>query len=218
MALKLDKSAFRLYAITADGAALDPKTPNTIRGWLRGGVRAIQLREKQIEPHSLIPFGKWLRSATREYGATLIVNDNPRLAEIIGADGVHLGQEDGSIADAREVLGPDAIIGLSTHSREQVLAAASSGADYIGVGPIFASPTKDVGRPLLGPDFAGWAARESQLPTVAIGGINLINVETLVAMGCRNVAVVSALNDTEDPAATARAFLRVLNSTESEEG
>lgn len=217
MSLKTESSMLRLYAITADGAALDPETPKRVKAWLRAGVRAIQLREKEIDARALVPFGKWLRGVTREFGAHFIVNDNPQLAYAVEADGVHLGQEDGSIAEARELLGAEAVIGLSTHNREQVLAAADSGADYIGVGPIFSSPTKDVGRPLLGPEFAAWAARESPLPAVAIGGINLINVETLVALGCRNVAVVSALNETDNPGETARAFLRILNSTETDE-
>jgi thiamine-phosphate pyrophosphorylase len=217
MALGAEISSLRLYAITRDGAALDPQMPARVRAWLRGGVRAIQLREKRLGRAALLHFGRWLRATTREYGALFIVNDDPMLARLLEADGVHLGQTDGSIAEARELLGSEAIIGLSTHNREQVLAATNSGADYIGVGPIFATTTKDSEWPVLGPEFAGWAARESALPIVAIGGINLVNVETLVALGCRNAAVVSALNHASDPAETARAFLHILNSPENHE-
>lgn len=214
MNLKIENASLRLYAITADGAARDSGAKARVREWLQAGVKVIQLREKNLKPSEVIAFGRFLRAMTSEYRALLIVNDDPDLAKLVDADGVHLGQEDRSVVEAREILGPRAVIGLSTHSREQVLAAANSGADYIGVGPIFASSTKSVGRPLLGAQFAGWAARESPLPVVAIGGITLENVGEIVAAGCSSVAVVSALNYDPHPAAAARAFLDLLNAAD----
>ncbi len=205
----------RLYALTADGGARDPAGKTRVRAWLEAGVRAVQLRETQLPPDQVVGFGRFLRAVTAEYGALLIVNDDPQLAQLIEADGCHLGQEDMRPALARKILGPEKLIGLSTHSRAEVLTAAEKGVDYIGVGPIFQSSTKDVGRALLGPEFAGWAAARSGLPVVAIGGVTLDNVGQLVAAGCPSVAVLGALNQPPEPGAAARAFLEALSPRDS---
>ncbi len=215
MSANWNPQCLRLYAVTEDGAAKDKSAKNRIRLWLESGVRAIQLRDKKIAPAELVPFGKFLRAITAEYGALFIVNDDPMLAALLDADGCHLGQEDMKIDEARRLLGSEKIIGLSTHDREQVLAAAAMGADYIGVGPIFASSTKDVGRALLGPEFAGWAARSAGIPVVAIGGIHLGNAARLAAAGCPNVAVVSALNQSPRPAETVRALLDLMQAADT---
>lgn len=211
------ENALRLYAITPNGAAQDPSFKQVALALLRAGVRAIQFREKFLPPADVLALGRYLRAMTAEYSALLIVNDDPHLAQLIGADGCHLGQEDMTPIEARKILGREKIIGLSTHSHEQVLASRAQPVDYIGVGPIFRSSSKDVGRPLLGADFAGWATKEIDLPVVAIGGIDLNNVVSLTQAGCRNIAVISALAGAPNPPSAAQAFLECLQGAGSAE-
>lgn len=215
MRIHFQPTALRLYAITPDGAADDPAFKSRVREWLQAGVRAIQLRDKVMKPSDLVPFGRFLRAITSEYGALFIVNDDPHLADLLSADGCHIGQEDMTVERARKILGPDRLLGLSTHDRDQILEARSLDVDYLGVGPIFESSTKNVGRELLGPEFAGWAARESVKPVVGIGGIKLGNVAQLAHAGCTNVAVVGALNETSRPGDLVRSFLDILSSADS---
>lgn len=212
MAIAIGEKTLRLYAVTAPGSLLDPTVKARARVWLEAGVRAIQLREKRVKPADLLPLGRYLRAMTSEYGALLIVNDDPYLARVLNADGCHLGQEDMDIAKARQVMGPDKIVGLSTHNREQIEAAAGMDIDYVGVGPVFRSSTKDIGRPLTGPELPGWAATRLDVPVVAIGGIDQDNVGQVVQHGCTNIAVVSALNNTPDPGQSARDLLQILSA------
>jgi thiamine-phosphate pyrophosphorylase len=206
----------RLYAITPDGAYRDPAMRLWARGLLQAGVRAIQLREKgRVRRSDLLPWGRFLRAITAEYGALFIVNDDPFLARALRADGCHVGQDDLALDKVRKIMGNNRIVGLSTHDREQVLAAADANVDYIGVGPIFASTSKKAGRTLLGPEFAGWAAANSGLPTVAIGGITLENVAEIAAAGCTNVAVISALARAPQLTEVVRGFLETLDPTDS---
>lgn len=215
MTATFDPSALKLYAITADGSAMDRRSRHRVRLWLEAGVRTIQLRDKLLSPADLVPFGRYLRGVTAEYGAQFIVNDDPHLAELLDADGCHLGWDDMSVDEARAILGDDKIIGLSTHDRDQVLAAAGMDIDYIGVGPIFQTNTKQTDRTLLGPEFAGWATRTAGLPVVAIGGVNIGNLAQLVTAGCENVAVIGALNNTGRPTEVVRAFFDILNTPDS---
>jgi thiamine-phosphate pyrophosphorylase len=206
----------RLYAITPNGAYRDPSMRLWVRGLLQAGVRAIQLREKgRVRRSDLLPWGRFLRAITAEYGALFIVNDDPFLARALRADGCHIGQDDLALDKVRKIMGNHRIVGLSTHDRPQVLAAAESDVDYIGVGPIFASPTKKTDRIPLGPDFAGWAAAQSGLPTVAIGGITLDNVAEIATAGCNNVAVISALSRAPQLTEAVRGFLETLDPTDS---
>lgn len=205
-------ASLRLYAITANGAAKDRSARTRVRSWLEAGVRTIQLREKKLAAADIVQFGKFLRAITSEYGALLIVNDDPVLAEMLGADGCHLGWEDMRVAEARRILGEDRILGLSTHNREQIEKAGDLDVDYIGVGPIYATETKESSYPATGPELAGWATVNAGVPVVAIGGINLGNVALVAAAGCSNAAVISALNRTSRPGEAARAMLDILNS------
>jgi thiamine-phosphate diphosphorylase len=209
------QNALRLYAITAEGAYLSPRYKARVRLWLQAGVRAVQFREKGVERERLLPLGRFLRAICAEYGALLIVNDDIELAAELRADGCHLGQEDADLKEARRRLGRRAILGLSTHTAEQVIHAKGAGADYIGVGPIFRPVSKPSPWAPLGPEFAGWAARASGLPTVAIGGVSLSNVERVARAGCPAAAVISALHATSRPARTTRAFLDILLSAGS---
>lgn len=143
------------------------------------------------------------RRVCAEHGALFILNDRPDLVEATGADGVHLGQDDMPVADARELIGEDRLIGLSTHSPEQVDGAG--GADYIGVGPVHETPTKP-GRPAVGLELVRYAAAHTSVPWFAIGGIGPDNVEAVRRAGAERVAVVRALTDADDPGSAARSL------------
>ena len=176
-----------------------------LRAALTGGVDIVQLREKQLDRRAIERAGATFRRLCDTYSSLFIVNDDPELARACDADGVHLGQEDRSVADARAALGPDAIIGLSTHSEEQI--AAASGPDYNSVGPIWETPTKE-GRPAVGLELIRHAAEHAPLPFYAIGGIDPSNAAQVVEAGARRLAVVRAIRDAADPSAAAAALRR----------
>jgi thiamine-phosphate pyrophosphorylase len=142
---------------------------------------------------------------TRAYGVPLILNDRPYAVKASGADGLHLGQDDGSLAWARSIVGQERIVGRSTHSPEQALEAEKEGFDYIGVGPVFATPTKPSYEP-VGLEFVKFAAQRIHTPFVAIGGIDLGNIEQVLKAGAHTVAVVRALMGSADPETAAKAF------------
>jgi thiamine-phosphate pyrophosphorylase len=173
---------------------------------LAGGVDVVQLREKDASDDELLAAGRLFRRLTRAAGALFVVNDSPELALRCEADGVHVGQDDLPVPEVRALVG-DLIVGLSTHSPEQIRAA--EGVDYIGVGPVYATPTK-AGRAPVGLELVEEAARAAALPWFAIGGIDLENVDEVVAAGAGRIAVVRALRDADDPRATARALRRRL--------
>ncbi len=150
-----------------------------------------------------------VRRWTHKAGVLFIVNDRPDIARLSEADGVHLGQDDLPIKDARRILGPDAIVGVSTHSLEEVRQAVLDGATYIGVGPTFPSATKAFDD-FPGVDFVRAALDETSLPAFAIGGINLGTIAAVTAAGARRVAVSHAIARAEDPHAVAAALLRTL--------
>ena len=171
----------------------------------RGGRRrgtVFQLREKSLPDRELLERARNVRRWTRQAGALFIVNDRPDIARLAEADGVHLGQDDLPVEAARRILGPDALIGVSTHSLEQVRRAVLDGADYLGVGPTFPSRTKAFDH-FPGLDFVRSAAAETSLPAFALGGINLANVGQAVAAGATRVAVGAAVAPADDPAAVA---------------
>ena len=175
--------------------------PAVVAAALRGGVDVVQLRLKEARDEEVVAAGRELRRLCAAHGALLIVNDRPDLALACGADGVHVGQEDVSVAEARRVVGEDRIVGLSTHSPEQIAAAGS--ADYIGVGPVFETPTKP-GRPAAGLELVREAARSAPAPWFAIGGIDAANVGEVVEAGAERIAVVRAIADAGDPEGAAR--------------
>jgi len=180
--------------------AAEAKRPlaEAVRLAIRGGASVIQLRDKTAPNRLQIELAGELLKITRPAGVPLIVNDRVAVALMAGADGVHLGQDDGPLSAAREVLGPGAIIGRSTHSPEQALAADAEGADYIGVGPVFGTPTKPSYVP-VGLDLVRFAASHLTLPFVAIGGIDESNVGAVREAGARTVAVVRAVMTSDDP-------------------
>ena len=175
---------------------------------LRGGADVIQLREKDAEASVLLRAGAVFKGAAEEHEALFIVNDRPDVALALHADGVHLGQDDLPVSVARRILGPDALIGLSTHSPAQ-FDGADGDSDYLCAGPVFATPTKP-GRPATGLELVRHAAERvtSQLeprPWFAIGGIDITTLPGVVAAGAQRAVVVRAV-DTDDPEAAARAL------------
>jgi thiamine-phosphate pyrophosphorylase len=204
----------RLYVLLT--ASLCRGNPLEVaRAAIAGGADCIQVREKEMPDRALVELARRARELTLATGALLMVNDRPDVAAAVGADGVHLGQHDLPVADARRVLPAGAIVGKSTHSLDQARAAVGEGADYISLGPIFPSTTKDAGPP-LGLEWFRQAAAEISLPHLAVGGITLQNVGALVAAGCRRVAVCSAVIAAADPAAAAAAIKRQLPPPQSE--
>ncbi len=197
-------AAARLYLLLTGSkcaAALDW----TVAEAAAGGVEVIQLREKELPDRELLARAIRMRKWARAAGVLFVVNDRPDIARLCEADGVHLGQDDLSVAAARRIVGPDAVIGVSTHDLAQVRRAVLDGADYLGVGPVFPSETKAFDR-FPGLDFVREAVAETSLPAFALGGISLANVAAVTAAGATRVAVSSAVATAADPRALAQAL------------
>jgi thiamine-phosphate pyrophosphorylase len=201
-----------LYVITDQRLTANCSYVEIIKGVLAGGARIIQLRDKTTPFEDLLKVGPKLRSIAAEFGALLIVNDNPYLAREINADGVHLGQTDMPPDIAREILGKEKLIGLSTHSKIQVLGAQLMDVDYIGLGPIFPTQTKRSQYEPLGTDIISWAARQTRLPFVTIGGIDRNNIGEVVRSGAECVAVVSAVMGAEDMTRATRELIEEMEN------
>jgi thiamine-phosphate pyrophosphorylase len=183
---------------------------------LRGGVDIVQLREKaRSGTDELVELARPFRRAADEHGALFILNDRPELVEACDADGVHVGQADAPVAAARAQAGRAALVGLSTHAPDQVIAACEAHGDerpdQLSVGPVWETPTKE-GRSATGLGLIEFAAREATIPWFAIGGIDRSNVSQVVGAGALRIVVVRAIRDTGDPEAAARALLGPLQA------
>jgi len=178
---------------------------------LGGGADIVQLREKELPRDEIERSARTFRRLCDTYSALFVVNDDPYLARSCGADGVHLGQDDMPVEEARGILGPDMIVGLSTHSEEQLAASGdlSSALDYVSVGPVWETPTKE-GRPGVGLGLVEHAATHAPHPFFAIGGIEPANADEVVAAGARRLGAVRAIRDADDPAAAAEALRAAL--------
>jgi thiamine-phosphate pyrophosphorylase len=196
--------AARLYLVTGGrggGAVLH----EFLDAVLDGGVDVVQLREKRLEAGPILELAEIFRERADKHGVPFIVNDRADLALAARADGVHLGQEDLPVAEARRVLGRYAIIGRSTHDPEQLRRALTEDVDYVAVGPVHATPTKP-GRPPAGIDLVRLAAAEANKPWFAIGGIAPATIGEVVEAGARRVVVVRAITESEDPGEAARSL------------
>lgn len=176
-----------------------------LRAALTGGADIVQLREKKLGRAEIERAAETFSRVADTFSALFILNDDPDLARSCDADGVHVGQDDVSAEQARELLGPDAIIGLSTHSEEQIAASAGRPVDYISVGPIWETPTK-AGRPGVGLELIEHAAENAAHPFFAIGGIDAENAGQVVEAGAERLCAVRAIRDAADPAAAASAL------------
>lgn len=203
----------RLYVVTGERGTPE-ETLAIVEKALAGGADAIQLRKKSMPKDAQVRLGLRIRELTRAREALFIVNDHPDLAIATDADGVHLGQEDFPPAMIRSLHGfAGRLLGRSTHSLEQAEQAVADGVDYLGVGPVFPTPTK-AGRAAVGTDLVRRVAENVDLPFVAIGGVDLETARHVVEAGARAIAVVRAVYDAADPAAAARALRRLVESTE----
>jgi thiamine-phosphate pyrophosphorylase len=187
-----------------------------LRATLGGGVDVVQLREKELGRAEIERAADTYRRVADTFSALFIVNDDPDLARACDADGVHVG-EVGEVAEAREVLGPNAIVGVSTHSPEQIAAADQAAVDYIAVGPIWETPTKP-GRPAVGLELISHAAEHARHPFFAIGGISPLNAEEVVRAGARRLCVVRAIRDAPNPGVAAEALRRSFDIEGSRRG
>ncbi len=181
----------RIYAVVDGGNSLDA-FDSYIGRLMEAGVDAIQLREKRLPDRDLLPRAEALRNQAASQGVLFVMNDRPDLAVLSSADGVHLGQDDMSVVDARRIVGEDCWIGCSTHSVEQAEKAVLDGADYIGVGPVFRSQTKAF-QQFLGTDLLSQVCHQTGLPCFAIGGVGPGNIDQVARCGARRVAVANAL-------------------------
>ncbi|NBW62509.1 MAG: thiamine phosphate synthase, partial [Synechococcaceae bacterium WB4_1_0192] len=204
----------RLYLVTSPS----PRLEAVVEAALRGGVRLVQYRAKEgsadaqgqpITDAVRLEQALALRALCRRHGALLLINDRLDIAAAVEADGVHLGQGDLPPALARQLLGPDVLIGRSTHAISQLRQAVADGCDYVGVGPVNATPTKP-GREPVGLDYVRQAAADSPIPFFAIGGIDATNLAAVQAAGAERVAVVRAITEANDPEQASRVLLAAL--------
>jgi len=195
----------RLYFVT------DGSTPDAVLdAALRGGADVLQLRDRSLGDEDLLRVAQRFRALCDEHGALFFINDNPDLAARSDADGVHVGQDDAGVAEARERAGGELLVGLSTHSPKQLMVGVAEGADQLSVGPVWETPTKP-GRPAAGLEYVHHAAaRRLPVPWFAIGGIDARNVRQVADAGAERVVAVRAIRDAADPRAAAAAIRGAL--------
>jgi thiamine-phosphate pyrophosphorylase len=209
-----------LYLVCPPLARAPDGLSNLLGGAVAGGVDIVQVREKDLSDDELLEIARAARELCEQLGALLIVNDRPLVAREAGADGVHVGQEDMPVAEVRELVGPDMLIGLSTHAPQEIdLAAANasaraaepgaSGPDYIGVGPVYETPTKP-GRPAVGLELVRYAAAHATVPFFAIGGLDAGNLAEAVDAGAGRAVVLRAIADAGDPRGAATVLRALL--------
>jgi thiamine-phosphate pyrophosphorylase len=205
-----DLSRSRLYGIL-DLAYVDrDKAIDVTESLIEGGVDLLQLRAKNHSADEIDELAARVHRITQERGVPLIINDHPAIARNVGAEGVHVGQDDLSIAEARKVVGADCAVGKSTHSFDQAIRAFYEGADYIGFGPLFATPTKPDYSP-VGLDEIAKVHAAVRIPVFCIGGIKLDNLGKVIEAGARRVVIVSGLLQAPDIPAYGRAAKELLN-------
>jgi thiamine-phosphate pyrophosphorylase len=197
-----------LYLCTGDRPDLAP----FLTACLEGGVDIVQLRDKTLDARPLVERGKLAARICADHGVPFIMNDRPDLALEIGADGVHVGQDDASAALARRILGPDVIVGLSTHSPAELDASRHEPIDYVSAGPVEPTPTK-LGRPGTGTGYVGYAVGRAGRPVFITGGVTPATVPGLAAVGARCFVVVRFLTEAADPRAAARALRTAIDES-----
>jgi thiamine-phosphate pyrophosphorylase len=209
-------AAARLYMVF-DSAPQLHEVPDLLRAAAAGGVDVVQLRDKTLADDELVSVAHAARALCEQLGLLIIVNDRPFVASEAGADGVHVGQDDAPVPDVRELVGEDMLIGLSTHTPEQIDATDGALVDYIGVGPVHETPTKP-GRPAVGTELVRYAAAHSPLPFFAIGGLDAGNLAGVIDAGASRVCVLRAITDAADPERSARELRDLLDAAAARPG
>lgn len=203
---------FKLYVITDERFHPGIDVYEVMEEAMAGGADIIQLRDKDSSKRDVREKARELRRLTRKHDVLFIVNDHIDIAMEVDADGIHLGQDDLSLAEARKMMGNKKIIGISTHSLEQAKAAEAGGADYIGVGPVYATGTKEDGVAPVTTAYVQEASENIRIPAVAIGGIKLHNVDQVLQAGARRICVVSEVVGAADVRGTAQKFVHKINA------
>lgn len=201
----------RLYVIL-DAALLTISETECARQLADAGVRLLQYRHKSASSAELLERTKSLWALLIPRHVTFLVNDRADVASLAGASGVHVGQEDLDIEEARSLVGPDKLVGVSTHNREQFLRASATSADYIAVGPVFSTSTKANPDPVVGAEFVRQVRPLTNKPIVAIGGITLERAAEVISAGADSVAVISGILRAPDPGARARRYVEILEA------
>jgi len=199
-----------LYLVTDRALSLGRPLEWVVSEAVAGGVTAVQLREKDCATREFVALARRLMILLHPLGVPLIINDRADVALAVKADGLHIGQSDMAYSDARRLMGPDAIIGLSVETPEQAAAAEPLDVDYLGVSPVFATATKDVGAPPWGTDGLRQLRVRSRHVLVGIGGINAANAASVIQAGADGVAVVSAICSAQDPRGAARQLRDII--------
>jgi len=203
---RISLSDRRLYLCTPDR----PDLAAFLAACIEGGVDVVQLRDKHLEARALLGCARVAAEVCADLGVPFVLNDRPDLALEVGADGVHVGQDDAPPALARRILGPDALVGLSTHAPHELDAAAAEPADYLSVGPVVPTPTKP-GRPGTGLGYVAEAAVRAKVPWFVTGGVSPDTVPAMVAAGARRFVVVRWLTEADDPRVAARALATTID-------
>ena len=210
------KEKLKLYLVTDRGLSLGRPLEEIVSEAVAGGVTMVQLREKDAATGEFVELGRRLMSLLKPLGVPLIINDRVDVALAVDADGVHIGQSDMSYADARRLLGPEKIIGLSVENFEDLESANKLDVDYIGISPVYGTPTKtDTAEP-FGLEGLRKAVEMSVHPTVAIGGMNVATVGEVIAAGTDGVAVVSAICSAESPRDAAAELATIIKQYQQE--
>jgi thiamine-phosphate pyrophosphorylase len=201
-----------LYPVTCQRLSAGRSNLDVLDAAIRGGAKIIQLREKELATRDLYRMARAFRKITAEAGMLLIINDRIDIALAVEADGVHLGQGDLPLSAARRIA-PELLIGISTHSREEALKAQDGGADYVNIGPIFPTRTKEGVTRFLGPEAIPGIAAGLEIPFTVMGGIGRANIEEVLAQGARRVAVVTAITMADDMAGAVAALRETIRSS-----
>lgn len=200
--------AFRVYFVTDRKQTAGRPLVDVVHAALDGGIRGVQIREKDLDGRALHALAERLRVLTRRYDARLLINDRIDVALAVDADGVHLGHDSFPVETARRLLGPARLIGASTHSEAEI--AAAQAADFIVFGPVYATPSKAAYGAPQGLDKLERAVVQSTVPVLAIGGITAARVPGIIEAGAQGIALISAISAAPDPAQAARALVRAM--------
>lgn len=207
--LKVNADAMTLYAVTDRTWAKDVTLMEQVKQALEGGITFLQLREKQLMEEEFMKEAQEMKKLAVEYKIPFVINDNIKVAQKVNADGVHIGQDDMSVEEARQILGEDKIIGVSAHNVEEAMKAQQGGADYLGVGAVCATATKKDAN-VVSKEEIKKIKEAVNIPIVAIGGIKKDNIDTLTGTGVDGIAVVSAIFGAKDITKDTKELLKIV--------